>query len=405
MNVRAFDIMDPIDRPMATSVERGDDRLQFVAAGPTLDFADADLVILPALAPFVHHTELFKATQLLTQRILKRSEEGGRTCLFYAEDFSGSQCVGGRLLNKWHVSVRGDQDSLAQLPARQFAPYLREYGLPGFVFQVPTEGALRLHVLARSTSNDPSAFAVAEGKGLIYLVPANFVSGSEAALLWALSDAIAAHTASALRPSAAPIAESFRFTAEATVNEERQRQQVELETLDAQLADYRAKKDILFLRDDPLAERVHEWLTQYFRFRARRHEEYIEDFWLVDDQGNDCVICEVKGLNDNVKRQHIRALVLHRDERELDDDFPALLVANTFADAKTEPEKARQRISRLECKNAVKEHVLIVRALDLVRLLDQLERGLVSREDVWSLLTSETGWLKVEGDDRVVIRD
>ena len=46
-----------------------------------------------------------------------------------------------------------------------------------------------------------------------------------------------------------------------------------------------------------------------------------------------------------------------------------------------------------------------MRTLDLVRLLDQINRGLISRQDVRKLFMTEIGWLKVEGDTTEVVKD
>ena len=401
MKVLAFEIGPP-------GVYKGGDH-EFTVLDitqPALDLGNADLVILPARLTLNANSSLHdKATELLARRLLAASEAGKRICLLYAEDIAAQSFIGGRLLLRWSMKVEGSPTSLAHVYADEFEVYLREYGVPGYVFAQRPGPQVRQYPLAgpNDDAQRMSAFAVAEGGGFIYVVPGNIVPGSERPLLATLADSIQAHSSSVLRPTTAPIAESFAFTEERALREERKSKQAELDDLDARIAGYRARKDILFLRDHTLADRVPEWMSEYLGFGTRRTEEYKEDFWLVDDKDEDAVICEAKGLTQNVKRQHIRQLVLHRDERDLADDYPSLLVANTFADAETEEEKARQRISPRECSTAVKEHVLVVRTLDLLRLLDQVERGLVSPPDVWILLTTAVGWLKVEGDARDIV--
>ena len=392
----------------AGTLEHSGNRVVSAELSESVDFGDASLVILPALANLGGNSKLqLNATELLAKRIIKHVQQGGRVAIVYdAEGFHGPQWVGGRLLERWRIEGDGDPLSLARPYAREFQSYLQEYGYPGFVFRQQPGSSFQRYPIAGSDKdeNSLSCFAVAEGRGLVYVLPANFVAGAEIDLLRKLIDAIEAHSRVALRPTTAPIADSFVFTSEADVRAERDAKQQEVTTLDATLTKYVAKKDILFLRDEPLADRVPEWIQEYLSFGAHRHEEYVEDFWLLDEQGNEAVICEAKGLTENVKRQHIRQLVLHRDQRDLPDDFPALLVANTFADAETEQDKGKQRVNPLECANAVKENVLIVRTLDLVRLLDQLERELVTPQDLWKLITTEMGWLKVEGDGKEVVK-
>lgn len=72
--------------------------------------------------------------------------------------------------------------------------------------------------------------------------------------------------------------------------------------------------------------------------------------------------------------------------------------------SETLKDKEQQRVSPTECAYAAKRDVLIVRTLDLVRLLDQLERGIVTTEAIRDLFTTKTGWLKVKGDKRTVVK-
>lgn len=410
MKVRVFGVKDRSTpgTERGGGIEYSSHRFTLLDLMPTLDFGDADLIVLPASAQLGGNSrEHETGTKLLVNRILGASQCAGLVCLVYAEDFSSPQCPGSELLRRWGLRIQEGRESLARIHAVEFDAYLREYGVQGFVFDIDSRLGVRHYRLAGPADETAKASAfvvVTEGNRLIYLVPANLVPGSELALLSALADAVAAHAPAILRPATAPIADSFVFTEEAKLRESRQVKQAELEDLDASLSDYNSRKDILFLRDDPLANRLPEWLEKYFGIRTRRTEEYIEDFWLLDSEGAQAAICEAKGLDKNVKRQHITALELHREERELADDYPSVLVVNTFADADTEQDKTRQHVGQRERRHAVKKHVLIVRTLDLARLLDQIDRKVVSTQEVRQLFTSETGWLKVEGDSREIVK-
>jgi hypothetical protein len=139
---------------------------------------------------------------------------------------------------------------------------------------------------------------------------------------------------------------------------------------------------------------------------TKRYEEYVEDFYILDEKGEkEVAICEVKGLSKNVKREHITALVQHREQRELADDFPSILFVNTFADSESVEEKDGQRVGKMEYQKAVKNHVLIVRTLDLVRMLDLVWQKKLDISKIRGLLLSETGWLKVTDQGHEVFRD
>ena len=375
---------------------------------PTLNFEGAQLVILRAQAKLsADSMEHNRATGLLVNQIIQAAKARQLICVVYNEDDPAhGSFVGGRLLQRLGLTVSSFAESLVRVYADEFADYFSVYGVPGFIFTAK-EGLLdRLHPLAGpgGETHKMSAFAVAEGDGLIYVVPGNIVSGSEPQFVAALASAIEAHASRIRRPTTAPIVQAFVFEQETKVRGDREAKQTELESLDARLTEYASRKDILFLRDDPLADAVPAWIAKHLGLPTSRQEEYIEDFWLLDKNGENAAICEVKGLDKNVQRKHITALVLHRDERELPDTYPSILVVNTFADAKTEKQKGNQRVGSRECKKAVRDHVLVIRTLDLVRLLDQLDRKLVSAAEVRKLLTTSTGWLKVEGDSQEVVK-
>ena len=410
MTIRVFGIRDNSlpGTERVGDVTYGSHQFHLENLQPSLDLSGADLVMLPAVPSLgVNSAAQISATELLTRRILKTSQNGGKICLIYSDPPGSREFVTGRLLGRWQMSETLSPVSLQNIFAREFQAYLQEYGAPGIAFVRSPGTEVMLHPIAGpdEIAGPLSVFAASEGDGLIYLVPGNIVRGSELALLSALADSIAAHSATILRPTIAPIVDSFVFSEEASLHDAKKRKCAELEELDRGIAEYNAKKDILFLRSKALEERMPEWVEHYFGIATRRIEEYIEDFWLVDSEGNDAAICEVKALSQNVKREHIRALALHRDQRDLPDDFPSLLVVNTFADAETEEDKARQRVTPMECSNAVKEHVLVTRTLDLVRLLDQVERGCLPVQQVRDLLTTNVGWLKVEGDNREIVRN
>ncbi len=404
MEVRAFGITT-----RNVSAELGGHKLSvLVIDEPTLHFESAQLVILPAWPELSKSPEEHpRATNLLANKIFKASRAGQMICVVYSEnDPAHARFVCARLLERLGLMTEAFAPSLERIYAEEFADYFSVYGVPGFIFTAK-EGLIdRLHPLAGPGDETyrVSAFAVAEGDGLIYVVPGNIVSGSETQFVAALASAIEAHASRIRRPTTAPIVQAFVFEQEAKVRGDREAKQTELEGLDARLTEYAARKDILFLRDDPLADAVPAWISKHLGLPTSRQEEYIEDFWLLDKNGEKAAICEAKGLDKNVQRKHITALVLHRDERELADTYPSLLVVNTFADAKTEKQKGNQRVGSRECKKAVRDHVLVVRTLDLVRLLDQLDRNLVSVAGVWKLLTTSKGWLKVEVDSREVVQ-
>ncbi len=407
MKVRAFGIKTATGGELdGMTVGEGDNAIAFTKLGPTLNFVDAAFVVMPAIAVLSGDTsEQRSATEALARQIMHHCRNGGLACVYYDEsDVAHPKYLGSRLLQRWNLTAQQETASLEQTKAPEFEDYLTRFAVPGFVFARQAGWPAAWHVLASNKEQAPSAFAVPEGAGLVYFLPANIVAGAEARIVQALTAAVIDHSHRVFRPATAPIASSFEFTLEVAVRSDRKAKQDDLDNLDQRLDAYMEMKDILYLRSQQLEDRLVDWIPENLGIQtSRRPETNIEDFWLLNDKGDESAIVEVKALTQNVKRDQIGAIALHRDQRELKPTFPAVLIANTFAEANTIKQKSRSGVGLNECKHAVRRDVLVVRTLDLLQLLDQLERKVVSQEEVWRLLTKETGWLKVEGDTQKVI--
>jgi len=127
--------------------------------------------------------------------------------------------------------------------------------------------------------------------------------------------------------------------------------------------------------------------------KTKRDEIYEEDFWITE-RNRETVIVEAKGLDKNLKRPHISKLDEHRGAREKPDEFPALLVVNSFNNAKSLQEK-NKNISTNEIKKAVRTNVLLLRTIDLCNAYTLMEKKVLTPSQLLTSIKKETGWLKV----------
>ncbi len=84
-------------------------------------------------------------------------------------------------------------------------------------------------------------------------------------------------------------------------------------------------------------------------------------------------------------------LRLRREESELPDDYPSVLIVNTFTAAESLAKKD-QRVESRECAKAGQDHIVILRTIDLLRVLDLPN---AKQEEFKKLLLTAAGWLKV----------
>ncbi|WP_144157963.1 hypothetical protein [Paraburkholderia sp. BCC1885] len=123
-----------------------------------------------------------------------------------------------------------------------------------------------------------------------------------------------------------------------------------------------------------------------------------EDIKLLDDDGKVIAICEVKGINRGVGRENINQTDSHRARSGFDDQFPALLIANTnIKNARSIAEKD-QEIDGQQIRHAVNMRILVMRTIDLLGVLRLVLAGKVAQEDARALILGNVGWLRVEGD-------
>lgn len=386
--------------------------------GATMDLTGCQLVVMP-FAPLLGSTHS-STQQMAAEQVYRRArlcmQSGASVCLLceHVDNIQGiggvgvGLVVGGMFLHAERIGHNQTVRLTDLSGIDTLSPFLEEYASTNYHFSYYEAGKELEHKLCwpREDEQQTCGFVLHVGDGLLYVLPGTPVEGAEKDFITSLIRCLLADIRSRMYPETSPIVESFQFDREKQLRTSRQDLQNQLERIDDCIAGYNEMKDILFLRDTPLENRLPQWLVAYMGMKTRRHEEYNEDFWIVDETGTtDVAICEVKALSKNVKREHITALVQHREHRDLPDDFPSILFVNTFADVETLEEKGRQRITKTECQKAFRDNVLVVRTLDLVRLLDLVEQNKLETGRIEELFVTERGWLNVTDDGYEMITD
>jgi len=186
--------------------------------------------------------------------------------------------------------------------------------------------------------------------------------------------------------------DTYRFPKETPLISEIEEFQAKIDDRKELLKKYLEFKEVLWFRNDELIEP----LMNFFKsigFKTKRDEIFEEDFWIME-RDNEVSIVEVKALDKNLKRFHISQLDMHRGAREKADDFPALMIVNSFNKANSLTKKDKN-ISPNEIKKAVKTNVLIIRTLDLCNAFTLIEKNELIPAQLMRLIKEETGWLKI----------
>jgi len=162
-------------------------------------------------------------------------------------------------------------------------------------------------------------------------------------------------------------------------------------------------KSVLALTGDDLVESVIRLFTEGFGISVDGKDELREDLKLLNSASEPFCLCEVKGTNKGVKREHINQADTHRERSEFDEMFPSLLLINThIKNARSVMEKD-QEIAVEQILHAVKMNVLILRTIDLLGMLRIFLSGKINKEEFVNLLSQSRGWLREEDQDYKVI--
>lgn len=195
----------------------------------------------------------------------------------------------------------------------------------------------------------------------------------------------------------------FEFANEEKIYSERtalEARIAEIDQLKSQLSCY---KSVLALSGDALVASVVRVFEGGFGISVDTRDELREDFKLLDNQGAPFCLCEVKGTNKSLKREHVNQADSHRERSGFVDNFPVLVIINTHIKYARSVAEKDQEIAHEQIRHARNLNILILRTIDLLRMLRFCLNGQIRLDEFKSLVTSNSGWLRVTDIDWTII--
>jgi hypothetical protein len=170
----------------------------------------------------------------------------------------------------------------------------------------------------------------------------------------------------------------------------------EIERLKHSLEENKKARQVLVLTGGALRDEVVRILSDGLRIPARWSEQSKEGFWLAAESlGEDWAFGEVReSPTGNVTREQLARVMLNRGEAGRGDDFPALLVVNTFCERSGADERDTP-VPGDVIRRAVEDRIIVLRTLDLVRLLQKDQSGFAGVGEFQQALRSSGGWFEV----------
>ena len=187
----------------------------------------------------------------------------------------------------------------------------------------------------------------------------------------------------------------FAFAEETELEKCREELTGRIQTIDIRMDLLKSYKGVLALSGHELVENVIGVFRDGFGIGVDAIDKLREDFKLVDEGNKPFLLCEVKGINRGVKREHVNQADSHRERSGFNAKFPSLLIVNTAVKNARSVAEKDQAVATEQVQHARRMSVLIVRTLDLLFLLRRFFAGTISRDEVVKILTTNCGWLRV----------
>ena len=193
----------------------------------------------------------------------------------------------------------------------------------------------------------------------------------------------------------------FKFSEESKLTKQKEQLENHLLQITKQYEILQKFKRILLFNGELLVEAVVDVLRNGFNLKVDDTDEYKEDLKILDEDNNPIIFIEVKGTNKGIERKYINQCDTHRHEAGLPSEFPSILIINTHIKNARTIEEKNQPVPEDQIRHATRNNVLILRALDLLFLLEQVcnENNAINTKDVISELKTKCGWMKasIEG--------
>jgi hypothetical protein len=337
-------------------------------------------------------------------------EQGGFICFLLDDVFidkENGRNFEGNDLAKFHLNYSdfyrdnfGGRLTRLKIKSDEFRSFLKVYGAANSYFRNFNKH-IDLRVLAE-TPNGPAGMVINRNEYFVpTLIPDNLPERLKEYFTLLSEGLTSSHNK--LQTLLPEWIKEFSFDEEIGLEEEEDKIRARLLQIKERTDKLDQFRSILALTGDDLVESVIRLFSEGFGIIVDGKDELREDFKLLNSASEPFCLCEVKGINKGVKREHINQADSHRERSGFDADFPSLLLINShIKNARSVVEKD-QEIANEQIRHATNMNVLMLRTIDLLGMLRMFLMGRLNRQDLEELLISSRGWLRVEEQEYRVI--
>jgi len=337
-------------------------------------------------------------------------EKGGFLCFLLDDVFrdrEDGRNFEGNDLAKYHLNYArfhrknfGGRITHLDIKSDEFRPFLKVFGAANSYFEYYND-KIDLRVIARASSRCAGMVINRDNYFLPTLIPDN-----RPEIITEYFTLLAEGLTSSYNKLQILLPEwikDFSFDEEDDLKNEEEAILTRLNKLEERINKLEQFKSILALTGDELVESVTHLFSDGFGLAVDDKDELREDFKLLNSESEPFCLCEVKGTNKGVKREHINQADSHRERSGFDDSFPSLLLINTHIRNARSIKEKDQEIADEQVRHAVNMNILILRTIDLLGILRIYLIEKIDRQKLKDLLCNNRGWLRVEDQEYKVI--
>jgi hypothetical protein len=312
--------------------------------------------------------------------------------------------VTSRILNSIKIysnSISTDHSICSTLIVKrsEFKPFLANVGATRIFF----DGKNVDDIICTTDYNLVVGFSKCIGKGMVLFIPCIFGSAEKKYVIEnieKLVNGLVSFSAKKIFETPSYL-ENIKFKNEETaILRIKELTEKEIKPLKEKVAFYSQLKRVLWFGDSMLVEVTCTFLEN-MGFKTRIIDIGEEDFWLLAD-GKQIAIVEVKGLNNNLKREDLAKADAHREARQVP-HLTSLLIANTFMTAQSIDRK-NEAISTNVIEKAVQLNMIITRTLDLFYIYNYMDQNNLTYTWLLDCINGKKGWLTMQGN-KIILKE
>jgi hypothetical protein len=306
-----------------------------------------------------------------------------------------------RLLNAFGVGRHHRYNLAAPVEVKtrdkEFDSYIAAYGRPTTVFDLPRGESIERRVLVELTTN--SVVGVEFDHQLFFLPfdPPARTWKSAVAIAKTIGLAVSRYRQkwSVVIPN---WIDELRFKSEEALYLQINSLLEKVNRLENQLDSWRDYKAILTTSGGALMNRIIAILESFFELRVRRLEGRPDAALLKPHQSDESplVFFEAKSAAGEIERSWIDDLKIHKRAVGLPESTPGVLFVNPDLSTRDINRRLEQIVSQQLVEHAKAQGVLLIRTIDLLFLMQQMENGLHRSTRMLELCSSGGGWLKAD---------